>query len=579
MRKLALLAAPLVAAVMLFLPGVSSADTSSSLTVVGTSDVQDSGLIPNLIAPDFHALYPQYTFKYVPGASGTAITEAESGSEGASVLLVHAASLENQFVAGGYSYNNQYGYAIFRNDFVLAGPSSDPAGVTANASDNIAQAYADIAAAGINGDKVSFVSRANTSGTAVAEHQIWALVQSDNLAPAGLLLCTLSTANGGGDAPVASGQGVTASGQQCPNNGAIPGTASGASVPTWYIATGSSSQGANVLDANACTYPSGANTCYVFTDRGTYDYLTSGLANGNTPQIPNLKIVTRGPQPSTAPGGVDELINYFHAYIVSPSKVPAAGVNLTAAQDFISLLTSPSFQSQLASYLDNVSSDTGGPPFVADASPDITELGLQTEKLAAGKSVTVTGTVTNAEPGYPALSDVPVAIDEIVAGVPIPVATGHTSSTGTFSIAFTPTSSGEYQVATGQLSVVENSYLSPVFGDTLSPAASAEYDISLTGIASETVAFSKVKISKGTVTVSGTLKPGTSTKGATVSLYGLSFATGKEKRLGKASIGVGKTTFSIKVKLSRHTRYALQLEYAQKGQTSSYSGLKSIKTK
>ena len=63
---------------------------------------------------------------------------------------MHAASLENQFVANGFSHE-QYGRALFTNDFVLAGPTSDPAGVSADGSHNIVQAFADIAAAGING--------------------------------------------------------------------------------------------------------------------------------------------------------------------------------------------------------------------------------------------------------------------------------------------------------------------------------------------------------------------------------------------------------------------------------------------
>src|SRR5262249_5715201 len=156
-------------------------------TVVGTSDVSDSGLIQNVVQPAFHAAYPQYTFKYIGTATGTAITDAETGSVGASALIVHAESLENQFVANGYSYNNQYGNAIWTNDFVLAGPSGDPAGVAANASTNIAQAFADIAAAGINGGgtpNVTFVSRGGTPGTTVEEHQIWALVATSGLAPA-----------------------------------------------------------------------------------------------------------------------------------------------------------------------------------------------------------------------------------------------------------------------------------------------------------------------------------------------------------------------------------------------------------
>ena len=75
----------------------AQADTSSTLTVVGTSDVQDSGLVPDLIKPMFQKAYPQFTLNYVSLGTGAAINYAEAGT--ASALIVHAASLENQFVA------------------------------------------------------------------------------------------------------------------------------------------------------------------------------------------------------------------------------------------------------------------------------------------------------------------------------------------------------------------------------------------------------------------------------------------------------------------------------------------------
>ena len=99
------LIAPLVglatAAMLLVSPALAGADTSGTLTVIGTSDVSDSGLIPNLIGPQFQQAFPQFTFKYIGTASGTAVTSAETGSMGASALIVHAPTLENQFVAGG----------------------------------------------------------------------------------------------------------------------------------------------------------------------------------------------------------------------------------------------------------------------------------------------------------------------------------------------------------------------------------------------------------------------------------------------------------------------------------------------
>ncbi len=53
---------------MMIAPAMASADTSSTLTVIGTSDVSDSGLMPNVIQPGFQKQFPQYAFKYIgPG--------------------------------------------------------------------------------------------------------------------------------------------------------------------------------------------------------------------------------------------------------------------------------------------------------------------------------------------------------------------------------------------------------------------------------------------------------------------------------------------------------------------------------
>ena len=207
----------------LMAPALASADSPSTLTVIGTSDVSDSGLIPNVIQPGFQKAFPQYTFKYIGTGTGNAIAMAESGAAGASNLIVHAASLENQFVAGGYS-SEQYGRALWTNDFVLAGPNSDPAGVAPtrpttlprHSPTSLPPASTEVAL------KARFISRGGTPGTTVAEHGIWQIVDSSGLSPAGLLLCTVNAANGGGETPIAAGNGVTASGQPCPGNGALP---------------------------------------------------------------------------------------------------------------------------------------------------------------------------------------------------------------------------------------------------------------------------------------------------------------------------------------------------------------------
>ena len=69
--------------------------------------------------------------------------------------------------------------------------------------------------------------------------------------------------------------------------------------------------------------------------------------------------------------------------------------------------------------------------------------------------MTVSGQVTNAQPGFPAPSGATVTLSEIVAGVPVNLATAKTNASGNYSIRFSPTSTGSYQVSTGQISQIE----------------------------------------------------------------------------------------------------------------------------
>jgi tungstate transport system substrate-binding protein len=559
-RVLTLAAAALLC--LFLLPAVAArADTGSSLTIVGTSDVSDSGLSPNLIQPLFSKAYPQFTYKYVGTATGTAITDAETGVNTPSVLIVHAASLENQFVGSGYSYE-PYGRAIFTNDFVLAGPSggSDPAGVSApNATHNIVQAFANVASAGYNGGgapRVTFVSRGGTPGTTVEEHKIWALLAGSPLAPAGVLFCAVSATNGGGDTPIAAGNGVTANGQACPNSGALP---TGAALPSWYVTTGLT-QGPNVVAANACTgYHSPAgNSCYVLTDRGTYDFLASGTDPAGT--VPGLAILTRGPQDASAPGGANLLVNYFHAYIINPAKCTACGVNVPAAQDFVNFLTSPAFQAQLKLYLAKTS-DAAGPPFVADASPILTATGFP-KVATGGKPVTVTGTLTNAEPGYPALANQTVSVDQIVAGVGVPVATGKTNATGAYSILFTPRSSGSYQVSTTTIAQIEDATLSPPFGDLLSPSATAAVSVKVKA----TVSITRRAPAPGGIAVSGVVAPAPSDAHGTVTILARRQGShGGYRKIGQTSLRAGESAY-VTTGLLKAGKWQVTAKYGDPGQ-------------
>jgi ABC-type tungstate transport system permease subunit len=542
-------------------PGLALADSPSTLTVVGTSDVSDSGLMSNVIQPAFQTAYPQFTFKYIGSATGKAISSAETGANGPSVLIVHAASLENQFVAQGFSVE-KYGRAIFRNDFVLAGPKADPAGVGANAAHNIAQAYADIAAAGIAGH-ATFVSRGGTPGTTVAEHQIWALVDSSHLAPSGLLLCAVSAANGGGETPIAAGNGVTADGQKCPGSGALP---IGPALPSWYAATGLT-QGPNVQLADACTsFSSGSGSCYVFTDRGTYDYLLSGTDPAAT--IKSLTVDTSQNSVS-APGGANELINYFHAYEINPSK-PGESVNAAAAQDFLNLLTSTSIQTAVSRYLLNTG-DPQGAPFVPDAAPIIG--GGLPQRVTEGQRVTLTGTVANAEIGYPAVGDVPVTLDWILGGTPIPIASAPTSSSGAYRLTFMPHISGVYELSTPQATQIENSSLNPPFGDILSPAATTPMSVA---VAAPAPRFTKLSVRGTDVVAKGALAAAPIRIHGTIELLAQPAHGGHPRRIAHAVVRPGKRTFRLTASLQGGSKWRLMLKFVQFGVSSSRSPTREV---
>jgi len=555
-----LLAAPglglLAVAVMLLAPSLASADSGATLSVVGTSDLNDSGLMANLIQPAFSAAFPQFTFKYTGSATGTAIANAETGTGGPSVLIVHAASLENQFVAGGFSYNNQYGNAIFRNDYVLAGPIADAshANVGADAANNIAQAFADIAKAGVAGTATFFTRGGGTTapGTVVAEHQYWQLVNSAGLTPAGVVLCTVSAADGGGMSPINPATAPGTSGEPCPDSGTVDGTNS--DLPSWYKIN-AGNQAANVIATNACTATvSGANSCYSLTDRGTVDYLASGTDAAGT--IPSLKIVTRD-NSASAPGGINALINYFHVYIINPAK-PGEQVNLPAAQDFVNFLTSSAVQGQLKSYLPGV--DPGGPPFVADASPTITAAGFAST-VTAGAPVTVTGQVTNNELGYPATNGKTVSIDQLGGLTPLGVASGTTDANGHYRIVFTPRSSGSFQVATGAISQIEDTTLNPPYGDILSPAASTASSVAVNA----TVKISTATTSPGAVKVLGTLGPAAvDTKAVVTLLARKRTSKGAFKTIATQSVKADDAAFSVIGPLANGS-WTVEVRYADPG--------------
>ncbi len=131
----------------------------NDLILATTTSTYDSGLL-DVLVPAFEEA-TGYRLKVIPVGSGQALTMGRRGD--ADVLLVHAPSAEEEFVAEGYGANRQL---VMHNDFVVLGPEDDPANVR-EASDGLAALRA-IAEAGAR-----FISRGDDSGTHKLELSLW----------------------------------------------------------------------------------------------------------------------------------------------------------------------------------------------------------------------------------------------------------------------------------------------------------------------------------------------------------------------------------------------------------------------
>ena len=129
------------------------------LRLATTTSTYNSGLL-EAIVPAFEAEF-NADVDIIAVGTGQAIKLGESGD--ADVILVHARSREDQFIAEGHGAER---FDVMFNDFVLVGPVSDPAGIRGIplASD----ALKAVASAG-----APFASRGDDSGTHIREQALW----------------------------------------------------------------------------------------------------------------------------------------------------------------------------------------------------------------------------------------------------------------------------------------------------------------------------------------------------------------------------------------------------------------------
>jgi tungstate transport system substrate-binding protein len=133
--------------------------TQQNVILSTTTSTQDSGLL-DVLLPLFEK-QTGYSVKTVSVGTGQALALAAKGD--ADVALVHAPSLEKQYVAERKVLNRRL---VMYNDFVIIGPREDPAKVRSSKS-------ASGALKAIEQAKVSFVSRGDNSGTHILEKSLW----------------------------------------------------------------------------------------------------------------------------------------------------------------------------------------------------------------------------------------------------------------------------------------------------------------------------------------------------------------------------------------------------------------------
>jgi tungstate transport system substrate-binding protein len=155
MKRRTLLAAALAA----IAAAAPAAAQDKSIVVASTTSTEQSGLFKHILP-----LFEKKTgikVRVVAQGTGQALDMGRRGD--ADVVFVHDRDAELKFVTDGYGVDRR---EVMYNDFVVVGPSTDPAKV--KGSKDTVDSLKKIAAA-----KAPFASRGDKSGTHAAELRFW----------------------------------------------------------------------------------------------------------------------------------------------------------------------------------------------------------------------------------------------------------------------------------------------------------------------------------------------------------------------------------------------------------------------
>jgi tungstate transport system substrate-binding protein len=144
---------------LLFLPSLGVSQSTKFILLSSTIGPIDAGIV-GLLEDEFEK-ETGIRVRHVGAGTGAALDIARKGN--VDLVLVHAKSLEEKFVQEGFGTER---IDLMYNDFVIVGPSNDPAGIK-----GVKQATE--ALRRISEKGVTFISRGDKSGTHVAEMQLW----------------------------------------------------------------------------------------------------------------------------------------------------------------------------------------------------------------------------------------------------------------------------------------------------------------------------------------------------------------------------------------------------------------------
>jgi tungstate transport system substrate-binding protein len=136
----------------------SNALNAQTIVMASTTSTEQSGLFAHLL-PEFKKA-SGIDVKVVALGTGQALDMGRRGD--ADVLFVHDQAAEEKLVADGFAVKR---FAVMYNDFVLVGPSNDPAKAKGK---DIVEALKKL-----SGSNAAFISRGDKSGTHAAELRYW----------------------------------------------------------------------------------------------------------------------------------------------------------------------------------------------------------------------------------------------------------------------------------------------------------------------------------------------------------------------------------------------------------------------